>query len=78
MQSHGNAIERGSYDLIYTAPLTAIGSTDAKLETIFEQFNLYRPADYHSPSLSVSDIVAIKGIRCGRYFPAASDLRRQF
>ena len=60
MQSHGKAIERGSYDLIYTAPLTAIGSTDAKLETIFEQFNLYRPADYHSPSLSVSDIVAIK------------------
>ena len=60
MQSHGKAIERGSYDLIYTAPLTAIGSTDANLETIFEQFNLHRPADYHSPSLSVSDIVAIK------------------
>lgn len=60
MQSHGKAIERGSYDLIYTAPLTAIGSTDAKLETIFEQFNLHRPTDYHSPSLSVSDIVAIK------------------
>lgn len=60
MQSHGKAIERGSYDLIYTAPLTATGSTNAKLEAIFEQFNLHRPADYHSPSLSVSDIVAIK------------------
>ena len=60
MQSHGKAIERGSYDLIYTAPLTATGSTDAKLEAIFEQFNLHRPSDYHSPSLSVSDIVAIK------------------
>lgn len=60
MQSHGKAIERGSYDLIYTAPLTATGSTDAKLEAIFEQFNLHRPADYHSPSLSVSDIVALK------------------
>lgn len=60
MQSHGKAIERGSYDLIYTAPLTATGSTDAKLEAIFEQFNLHRPVDYHSPSLSVSDIVAIK------------------
>ncbi|MBQ9167906.1 MAG: DNA primase, partial [Oscillospiraceae bacterium] len=59
MQSHGKAIARGSYDLIYTAPLTATGSTDAKLEAIFEQFNLHRPADYHSPSLSVSDIVAI-------------------
>ena len=60
MQSHGKAIARGSYDLLYTAPLTATGSTDAKLEAIFEQFNLHRPADYHSPSLSVSDIVAIK------------------
>ena len=60
MQSHGKAIARGSYDLIYTAPLSATGSTDAKLEAIFEQFNLHRPADYHSPSLSVSDIVAIK------------------
>ena len=60
MQSHGKAIARGSYDLIYTAPLTATGSTDAKLEAIFEQFNLHRPADYHSPSLSVSDIVALK------------------
>lgn len=61
MQSHGKAIARGSYDLIYTAPLTATGSTDSKLEAIFEQFNLHRPADYHSPSLSVSDIVAING-----------------
>lgn len=60
MQSHGKAIARGSYDLIYTAPLTATGSTDSKLEATFEQFNLHRPADYHSPSLSVSDIVAIK------------------
>lgn len=60
MQSHGKVIERGSYDLIYTAPLTAIGSTNAKLEALFEQFNLHRPVDYHSPSLSVSDIVAIK------------------
>ena len=60
MQSHGKAIARGSYDLIYAAPLTATGSTDSKLEAIFEQFNLHRPADYHSPSLSVSDIVAIK------------------
>ena len=60
MQSHGKAIERGSYDLIYTAPLTVTGSTDAKLEALFEQFNLHCPVDYHSPSLSVSDIIALK------------------
>ena len=26
----------------------------------YEQFNLKKPVDFHSPSLSVSDIVAIK------------------
>lgn len=60
MQSHGKTIERSSYDLIYTAPLTAMGSTEAKLEALFEQFNFRSPVDYHSPSLSVSDIVALK------------------
>lgn len=27
---------------------------------MYEQFNIHHPADYHSPSLSVSDIVAVK------------------
>ena len=31
-----------------------------QLETLYEQFNLQKPVDFHSPSLSVSDIVAIK------------------
>ena len=60
LQSHDISVERGSYDLIYTAPLTATGSTDAKLEQIFQQFNLEKPVDFHSPSMSVSDIVALK------------------
>jgi len=60
MQSHGKPIESSSYDLIYTAPLTATGSTGAKLEALFEQFNFRSPVDYHSPSLSVSDVVALK------------------
>ena len=60
LQSHDISVERGSYDLIYTAPLTATGSTDAKLEQLFQQFNLEKPVDFHSPSMSVSDIVAIK------------------
>ena len=60
MQSHGLAIDRANYDLIYTAPLTATGSTLERLEALYEQFNLRHPADYHSPSLSVSDIVAVK------------------
>ena len=60
MQSHGLPIERANYDLIYTAPFPAGGSTTERLETLYEQFNLQRPADYRSPSLSVSDIVAVK------------------
>ena len=60
MQSHGLAIERGNYDLIYTAPLDGSGSTMEQLEKLYEQFNLQKPMDFHSPSMSVSDIVAIK------------------
>ena len=60
MQSHGLAIERGNYDLIYTGQLTEKGATEQKLEMLYETFNLHHPADYHSPSLSVSDIVAVK------------------
>ena len=60
MQSHGLAIERGNYDLIYTGQLTEKGTTEQKLEMLYETFNLHHPADYHSPSLSVSDIVAVK------------------
>ena len=31
-----------------------------QLEKLYRQFNLEKPADFHSPSMSVSDIVAIK------------------
>ena len=31
-----------------------------QLERLYEQFNLQKPVDFHSPSMSVSDIVAIK------------------
>ena len=60
LQSHNLGVKRQNYDLIYTAPLASAGSTEAKLEALFEQFNFRTPVDYHSPSLSVSDIVALK------------------
>ncbi len=60
LQSHNLAVDRSNYDLIYTAPLNVSGSTMEQLETLYEQFNLKKPVDFHSPSLSVSDIVAIK------------------
>ena len=60
LQSHNLAVERSNYDLIYTAPLDGSGSTMEQLERLYEQFNLQKPVDFHSPSMSVSDIVAIK------------------
>ena len=60
LQSHNLTVDRNNYDLIYTAPLNGSGSTMEQLETLYEQFNLQKPVDFHSPSLSVSDIVAIK------------------
>lgn len=60
LQSHNLAVDRNNYDLIYTAPLNGSGSSMEQLEKLYEQFNLQKPVDFHSPSMSVSDIVAIK------------------
>ena len=60
LKSHDISIERSNYDLIYTAPLRESGTVSEQLEKLYEQFNLQKPADFHSPSMSVSDIVAIK------------------
>ena len=60
LQSHNLAVDRNNYDLIYTASMNGSGSTMEQLETLYEQFNLQKLVDFHSPSLSVSDIVAIK------------------
>ena len=60
LKSHDISIDRSNYDLIYTAPLSASGTVPEQLEKLYEQFNLQKPSDFHSPSMSVSDIVAIK------------------
>ena len=60
LKSHDIPIDRSNYDLIYTAPLRESGTVPEQLEKLYEQFNLQKPADFHSPSMSVSDIVAIK------------------
>lgn len=60
LKSHDISIDRNNYDLIYTAPLRESGTVPEQLEKLYEQFNLQKPADFHSPSMSVSDIVAIK------------------
>ena len=60
LKSHAISIDRSNYDLIYTAPLSESGTVPEQLEKLYEQFNLQKPTDFHSPSMSVSDIVAIK------------------
>ena len=57
----GQQPQRGNYDLVYTRTGLPEGqSTEAILGNLWEDFNIHRPADYHSPSMSVSDIIAIK------------------
>ncbi len=60
LKSKGRAVERGNYDLVYTAPLSASDSVDAALDQLWYQFNNEHPADFQHPSMSVSDIVALK------------------
>ena len=60
LKSHDISIDRSNYDLIYTAPLSESSTVPEQLEKLYQQFNLEKPVDFHSPSMSVSDIVAIK------------------
>jgi hypothetical protein len=60
LESKGISVNHGNYDLAYTAPLTDKGNTEEKLAVLWDRFNNDHPADYHRPSLSVSDIIALK------------------
>ena len=60
LKSHDISIDRSNYDFIYTAPLRESGTVPEQLEKLYQQFNLEKPVDFHSPSMSVSDIVAIR------------------
>lgn len=60
IKSKGRTVERGNYDLAYTAPLSEVKSADAALERLWYIFNNEHPADYQRPSMSVSDIIAIR------------------
>lgn len=49
LKSHDIPVDRGNYDLIYTAPLGGSGTKMEQLEKLYEQFNLQKPVDFHSP-----------------------------
>ena len=60
LRSKGISLDRSNYDLVYTAPLTSSEVVETQLEKLYAQFNVEKPADFHYPSMSVSDIVAVK------------------
>ena len=60
LQSIGQTVRRDNYELVYTAPLLPSDLKGDTAEQLFYRFNNEHPADYHHPSMSISDIVAIK------------------
>ena len=60
LQSIGRTVQRDNYELVYTAPLLPSDLKGDTTERLFYRFNNEHPADYGHPSMSVSDIVAIK------------------
>ena len=59
LMSKGLTADRDNYDLVYTGEL-APGQGLNALESLWEKFNIDHPADYHRPSMSVSDIIVVK------------------
>ena len=60
IKSIGQTVQRDNYDLVYTAPLEPSDLKGSVLDNLEYRFNNEYPADYRHPSMSVSDIVAIK------------------
>ena len=60
LRSIGRTVQRDNYELVYTAPLLPSDLKGDTTEQLFYRFNNEHPADYGHPSMSVSDIVAIK------------------
>ena len=60
LKSIGQTAQRDNYDLVYTAPLLPSDLKGDTAEQLFYRFNNEHPTDYRHPSMSVSDIVAIK------------------
>ena len=60
LKSIGQTVQRDNYDLVYTAPLAPGDLKGNVLDNLEYRFNNEHPADYRHPSMSVSDIVAIK------------------
>lgn len=60
IKSIGRTVQRDNYDLVYTAPLAPGDLKGSVLDNLEYLFNNEHPADYRHPSMSVSDVIAIK------------------
>lgn len=56
LQKQGQRPQKENYELVYTAPLPEGTGLDA----LWTKFNTNHPPDYQHPSMSVSDVVAVK------------------
>ncbi|GHV47660.1 hypothetical protein FACS189499_05550 [Clostridia bacterium] len=65
LEAHGLSVNRGNYELVYSAPLTQIffsgtqTDTAKTLETLYERFNGTQPTDFAARSVSVSDVIVL-------------------
>lgn len=63
LQKHGLKPDFKNYDKVYTGDVSILpvnsGTMGAKLEAVFEKFNIDHPADFKGHSLSVSDVVVM-------------------
>ena len=59
-----NKVQHRNYNMVYTAelPEDCVHNDDVNsvLETLYFDFNVYRPEDFNGHSMSVSDVVALK------------------
>ena len=60
IKSIGRTVQRDNYDLVYTAPLAPGDLKGSVLDNLEYRFNNEHPADYRHPSMSVSNVIAIK------------------
>ena len=59
IQKAGESPRRENYELAYTGELPS-GEGMSALSTLWEKFNIDCPVDYQRPSMSISDIIALK------------------
>ena len=59
LRKAGESPLKGNYELVYTGDLPP-GQDLGVLDVLFTRFNTDHPADYQHPSMSISDIVALK------------------